>query len=117
MSADALFKDGDRLANFPLSLEKPQQQHGVAEVAEVDGGLHDANKAMLCHNQDRQNPLLVQIGEQLVYLERQKAFLRHGLQIAVKAVDNDDGGVPLGDASADKRCELAGRHLCGINLM
>src|SRR6267142_2212227 len=72
---------------------------------------------MLCHNQDRQNFMLVQIGEQLMYLERQKAFLRHGLQIAVKAVDNDDGGVPLGDASADKRCELAGRHLRGINLM
>jgi hypothetical protein len=25
---------------------------------------------MLCHNQDRQNPMLVQIREQLVYLER-----------------------------------------------
>src|SRR5439155_23842828 len=37
MSADALLQDRDRLANFPLSLEKPQQQHGVAEVAEVDG--------------------------------------------------------------------------------
>src|ERR1700720_1971894 len=72
---------------------------------------------MLCHNQDRQNPLLVQIGEQLVYLEHQKAFLRPAPQLAVKAVDNDHGGVPLGDASADKRCEPAGRHLRGINLM
>src|ERR1700731_3908295 len=72
---------------------------------------------MLCHNQDRQNSMLVQIREQLVYLERQKAFLWHGLQIAVEAVDDDDGGVPLSDASADERSELAGRHLCGINLM
>src|SRR4030088_207501 len=72
---------------------------------------------MLCHNQDRQNPMLVQVGEQLVYLERQKAFLRHGLQIAVEAVDDDDGGVPLDDTSADERSELAGRHLCGIDLM
>src|SRR5260370_11236597 len=72
---------------------------------------------MLCHDQDRQHSVLVQIGEQLVYLESQKAFLRHCLQVAVEAVDDDDGGVPLGDASTDERSELTGRHLCGIDLM
>ena len=72
---------------------------------------------MLRHDQDRQHSLLVQIGEQLVYLERQKPFLRHCLQIAVEAVYNDDRGVSLDDASTDKRSELAGRHLCRIDLM
>ena len=44
---------------------------------------------MLGRDQDRQHSLLVQVGEQLVYLKRQKAFLGHRLQIAVKAVDRD----------------------------
>src|ERR1700730_3143240 len=72
---------------------------------------------MLRHNQDRQNPMLVQERKQLVYLERQTAFVRQGLQIAVEAVDNDDGGVSLGDASADERSKLAGRHFCVIDLL
>ena len=117
MRADALLQDRDRFPNFPLRLKKPQQQHGVAEIAEVDRRFHDADHAMLGHDQDRQNALLVQVGEQLVYLEREKAFLRHRLQIAVEAVDDDDGGVSLDDASTDERSELAGRHLCRIDLM
>src|ERR1700750_2045158 len=72
---------------------------------------------MLRQDQDRQYSLLVQEGKQLVYLERQKAFLRHRLQIAVKAVDDDDGGVTLGYGSTDERSEFAGRHLRGIDLM
>src|SRR5947209_10418096 len=72
---------------------------------------------MLRHDQDRQHLLLVQVGEQLVYLERQKAFLWHCLQIAVKAVYDHDGGVSLDYASTDERSELAGRHLCRIDLM
>src|ERR1700732_4190386 len=72
---------------------------------------------MLRHNQDRQHPMLVQVGEQLVYLERQKAFLRHCLQIAVEAVYDDDSSISLNHASTDERSELTRRHLCRIDLM
>src|SRR5205814_939389 len=105
------------LANRALCLEKPQQQNRVAQIAEINRRLNGADETVLGHYQDRQDASLVQVCDQLVDLERQKTFLRHRLQIAVEAVDHDDGGFSLDDAATDEGGEFARGHLCGVDFM
>jgi hypothetical protein len=47
---------------------------------------------MLSHDDDGEHTLLIQIGEELVEVRRQKALFRHRVQVAIEAVDDDDLG-------------------------
>ncbi len=57
------------------------------------------------------------VGEQLVKLNREEAFVGHGVHVAVEAVDDDDLCVILFNGLADNGGEFAGRYFGGIHLL
>ena len=108
--------DGHRLAHLAVGLEVAQQQDGVREVAEVHRRRDLADDAVLGQHQQRDHPLLVQVGQQLVHLQHEVLLAGHALQVGVQAVDHDEArSVPL-DRMADMVGELARRHLGRVDL-
>ncbi len=57
-----------------------QQQHCVAQVAQVDCFPQRTGDADLGERQNRQRAELIEIAEQLVHLEDQEALFRHGVE-------------------------------------
>ena len=60
---------------------------------------------------------LPEVGQQLVQLDDQEALLGHGVEVAVQAVDDDDGGAAVLDGPADGVGELARRQLGRVDLL
>src|SRR5690606_7432137 len=71
---------------------------------------------MLCQDHDTDHALLSQITEQLMHLQCQKATVRHGVQVAVEAVQQHHSGALYLDAMAYRSCELARRKLGWVDL-
>ena len=103
--------------NAPRRLEIPQQDHRIGEIGNVDGRLHVPDNAVLSNSQKRVDSLPVQILQQLVHMEDQQFFFRHGGLVAVEAVDDDRFCVSGVDDCANEMRELAGRQLRGIHLL
>src|SRR5690606_14917338 len=71
---------------------------------------------MLCQDHDTDHALLSQITEQLMHLQCQKATVRHGVQVAVEAVQQHHSGALYLDAMAYRSGELARRKLGWVDL-
>ena len=99
--AAALLYDRDAAPDGPVELEVAQQHDSVAEVAEVKRHPHRSLKAMLGQDQDGQHPELVEVAQKLVHLENQEALFRHGIEVAVEAVNHDDAGAVHLDGMTD----------------
>src|SRR3954447_16422121 len=116
VSAGAPLDQRDRLADLAEGLEVAQQDHRIGQIREVDRRLQGlSHQPRLGHHEQGQDPLLVEIGEQLVQMEQEEALLRHGVPVAVQAVEHHDAGAVL-DRAADVEGELARRQLGGIDL-
>ena len=117
--AAALLHDGDGLVQLAFRLVVAQQDHAVGEVADVDGRDHvRADQSVLRHRPGSSpRPLVAEVREHLVQVQREEALLGHGVEVAVQAVDDDDSRVVLLDRLADEVRELAGSKLRGIDLL
>src|SRR3954471_21026210 len=116
VGAGAPLDQRDRLADLTERLEVAQQDHRIGQVGEVDRRLQGLpHETRLGHHQQGQHPLLVEVGEQLVQMEQEEALLRHGVPVAVQAVEHHDADAVL-DRAADVEGELARRQLGGIDL-
>src|SRR4029453_18170256 len=115
--AAALLQYRDRLTNHAAGLEVAQDDDRVGQVAGVDRRLHlHADQAVLRADQKRGDTGLAEERQQLVQLDDQELLVRHRVEIAVEAVDDDDPGVVLRDRPADVVNEFAGRQLRGVDL-
>ena len=72
---------------------------------------------MLGHEHQGHHAAVVQIGEQLVELDDERALLRHGGEQPVQAVDDHHARVIALHAPAHALDELAGRELRGVDLL
>ena len=75
------------------------------------------DQAVLGQEQDRDDPHLAQVAEKFVHLQDQETLVRHRVEVAVEAVDDDDARLVALDAGPHQMGELTGRHLGGINLL
>ena len=98
-------------------LEVAQQDHGVGEVGDVDGGLHVADEPVLGDGQEGRGALPVQVLQQLVDVQDEELLLRHGGLVAVEAVDHDRLDLMPIDAGPHPVGELARRELRGVDLL
>ena len=105
--AASLFDDRDRAAYRSLHLEITQHHNGIAEVAQVERRFERTDEPMLSENKDRHDTALPEIGQQFVHLQDQETLVRHCIHVAVQAVDNDDAGTVVLDASLDVGREFA----------
>src|SRR5665213_646621 len=97
--------------------EVAQHDHRVAEVAHVQRRIHRADQAVLGQDLDGEDAELAEIAQQLMHLQDEEALVRHGVEVAVEAVDDDELGSVLLDALAHEGSELARRHLGRIYLL
>ncbi len=118
MRPAALLHHRDRLPDLPLRLEVAQQDHGIGEIAGVDGRDHrPADQPVVRADQDRGHPRLPEIRQQLVELDDQEPLLGHGVEIAVQAVDDHHRRALTLDGAADGVRELARRQLGRVHLL
>lgn len=72
---------------------------------------------MLSEQKEREHAPLPEVAQELVHLEDQKALVRHGVEIAIEAVDDDDPrAVHLNTAPHVCR-ELARRQFRRVDLL
>ena len=101
--AAALLHDRDRLADPSLRLEVAQQDHAVGEIADVDRRVHRADQAVLREHEHRGHAVLPEVAEQLVQMQQEEPLLRHRVEIAVEAVDDQDAHLVVLDRLAHER--------------
>src|SRR5688572_19851895 len=108
----------DGLADGSFGLEEAQQEHAIGQIAHVDGGEHLLpHHAVLAHDADRQHAALPKVAEQLVQVQGEQPLLRHGVEVAVQAVDHHHPGVVALDALPNAGHEFSGRQLGRVHLL
>src|SRR4051812_4628205 len=73
--AGPLLEDADGLPDLGIDLEVAEEEHGVREIAHVELPRIRQQEAVLGHDDDRHDPLLVEISEELVEVRRQEPLL------------------------------------------
>src|SRR5215211_2759140 len=76
--------DRNRLPDFAVGLEEPQQEDGVGEITEIDVRADVSHKLVLTEDHQGHDALPAQIGKELVHLKRQMPVFGHGLQVGVQ---------------------------------
>src|SRR5579862_2965974 len=117
MVAAALFHDRKGAAYSSGHLEIAQHENGVAQIADVERRIHRADQPVLGEHKHRQDSLLSQVAQQFMHLQNEEALIRHGVHIAIEAVDNDDPCAVGLDAVPYICRELSGREFGGIDLL
>jgi len=109
MGAGALLHHGDRLPDVPPDLEVAKKQNRVGDVAEIHRrrGFRP-HQAVLCHGEQREDPSVAEVGQQLVKLESEELLLRHRVEVAIETVDDHQAGALALDRIAHRICELSG---------
>src|SRR5476649_591414 len=111
--AAAFLEHGDGLLHCAVGFKVAQHDDVVGDVAGVDRGGHaGAYHALLDADDQRDDAALAQIGQQLVQVGGQEALVRHRVQVAVQAVDDDHAGAPF-DGVDHRLRELAGASSAG----
>src|SRR4029077_16196649 len=114
--AATLLDHRDGLSYFALCLVVAQQDNRVRQIACVNWRLHlIADNAMVSPEQDAHDMLLTQVAQNLMQLSNEKALFRHGIQVAIQAIDDHHQRVLALNGVADGLGELAWRQLRGIN--
>ena len=89
MWTTTLLHNGEGLAYLTGPLKISEEQNRVCQIADVDGGVHRrSDEAMLSQGEDSGDPLLAQIGKELVQLHCEELLVGHGIEQAVHAVDH-----------------------------
>jgi hypothetical protein len=117
MVAAALLDHGQSATDAAIELKVTEHDHRIGEVTNIERGSHWSDQTVLGENQDRQDAELAEKAEQLVHLKDEETLVRHSVEIAVQAVNNDDSGTIVLDGASDQVGEFPGRQLCGINLL
>lgn len=95
MMTGALFDHGQRLLDGPSGFEIVRAQHCIGEVAEVHRRFSKTEQPMLRDNENGQDPMLVEIGGQLVQLVDEVPLPGHGVQVSIQTVnDHQLGALP-----------------------
>src|SRR6185295_1527058 len=110
MIAAALLHDRQRAPDHSAVLEVTEHQHGVAQIADIERSGHRADQAVLGRHQYAQNTLLIEVSQQLVHLQDEKAAFGHRVQIAVEAVHDHDARPLSFDTVPNIPCKFAGRQ-------
>src|SRR3954468_20130116 len=99
--AGPLLHHGEGLVDGATGFEEAKHQNRIGQIGDIDGPLHLAHHATGGDHDHGHDPLLVQVGDELVQLEIDVTFLAHGMQITVEAVDVDHLGAFFLDSAAD----------------
>ncbi len=114
--AGPLLEHAHRLVDLAVRLEVAEQQDRVGQVADVDLAHPADHQPVLGDDHDRDHPLLVEVGEQLVQVGDEEPLLGHGVHVPVQAVD-DDHLRPALDDPPDLVGEGPGGQLGGVDLL
>ena len=117
MGAAPFLEDREGLADLAGILEVAEEQYGVGEVADVDRGLHGADEAVLGQGKDGGDALLAEVGEQFVELHGEELFMRHGVEEAVHAVQDEHAQVFVLDQPADPGDKFSRGEFRGVDLL
>ena len=117
MHAGAFLDDRNGAPHLSRRFEVAQQDDRVGEIGDVDRRIHRADDAVLRDRHEGARAAPVEVLQQLMHMQDERVFLRHGRAIAVDAVDDDLGNAVRIDQLARAVCELARRDLRRVDLL
>src|SRR4029077_9283696 len=103
----SLFKHRDCASHFAERFKITQKKDRVGKIRDIHRGFHVSDQAMLRNSEECCCANTIKILQQLMHVEDQKLLFRHGILVAIQAVDDDSPNALCFHAGTNFMCKFA----------